>query len=177
MDQIPTARFLPVKASGPLSAKHWIQASPASSSPLSLLLPFPRHSSDAAGPTFNRALPSGRPFCSPGWMGRPIWGGLRLKGPYCPSPRGPRAQARKMISSLNTLPPHPKGYRGNVCRLVKQIIVSQLAQTLNTETNPFSVQTWKCALKWGIGGSNLRKARHSLAWTSLQMTMNMTMKK
>lgn len=85
-------------------------------------------------------------------MVRPVRGGIRLKGPYWPSPRGPRVQARKISSSLNTLPAHTKGYGGHVCRLVSQNkLVSQIAKTLNTQTSPFPVQTQKCALSGKVG--------------------------
>ena len=65
----------------------------------SLLLPYPTPfccccASDGTSHTLSRALPVARPFCSPSWMHRPIWGELRLKDPCCPS-RGSRALGKQ----------------------------------------------------------------------------------
>lgn len=97
---IYTVRFLAARrATGPPCPSLKIQVSSLSPFIQSLLLPSPTPfccccASDGTSHTLSRALPVARPFCSPSWMHRPIWGELRLKDPCCPS-MGSRALGKQ----------------------------------------------------------------------------------
>lgn len=121
----------------------------------SLLLPSPPFccccASDGTSQTLSRALPVARPFCSPSWRHRPIWGELRLKDPYCPSPRGSRALASKMTSSPN-YPPRGTWECWQSVQ-TQPIVASGLSRTLERPDQTLLCPGGGSALK---RGSNLR---------------------
>ena len=136
-------RFLAARrAAGPLCPSLKIQVSSLSPFIQSLLLPSPTpfcccFASEGTSHTLSRALPLGRPFCCPSWMHRLIWGELRLKDPYCPSPRGSRALASKMTSS-NYPPQHTQ--EGWQSVQTQPIVASGLARTLEHLDQTLPVQ-------------------------------------
>lgn len=85
-------------------------------------------------------------------MHRPTWGELRLKDPYCLSPRGSRALARKMTSPPNY---PPRGTRQGWQSVQTQpIVASGLARTLEHPDQTVPCPGGGSALK---RGSNLRQ--------------------
>ena len=142
-------RFLAARrAAGPLCPSLKIQVSslsPYASNACFSPTPTPFcccFASDGTSHALSRALPVGRPFCSPSLMHRPIWGELRLKDPYCLSPRGSRALARKMTSPPN-YPPRGKR-QGWQSVQTQPIVASGLARTRASRPNRPLSRGWKC---------------------------------